>query len=31
MSADFIDKSILTDLERDGFFNQLASKYGKQS
>ena len=28
--ADFIDKSILTDLERDGFFNQLASKYGKQ-
>jgi len=27
--ADFIDKSILTDLEREGFFNQLASKYGK--
>jgi NitT/TauT family transport system substrate-binding protein len=27
--ADFVDKSILTDLERDGFFAQLASKYGK--
>ena len=28
--ADFVDKSILADLEREGFFNQLASKYGKQ-
>jgi len=28
--ADFIDKSILIDLEREGFFTQLASKYGKQ-
>ena len=28
--ADFVDKSILTELERDGFFNQLATKYGKQ-
>ncbi len=28
--ADFIDKSILADLEREGFFSQLASKYGKQ-
>ena len=28
--ADFIDKSILSDLEREGFFAQLASKYGKQ-
>jgi len=28
--ADFIDKSILADLEREGFFTQLASKYGKQ-
>jgi len=27
--ADFIDKSILSDLEREGFFTQLASKYGK--
>lgn len=27
--ADFIDKSILTDLEREGFFRQLATKYGK--
>ena len=27
--ADFIDKSILTELEREGFFAQLASKYGK--
>lgn len=27
--ADFIDKSILLDLEREGFFTQLASKYGK--
>jgi len=26
---DFIDKSILLDLEREGFFTQLASKYGK--
>jgi NitT/TauT family transport system substrate-binding protein len=27
--ADFIDKSILSDLEREGFFTQLANKYGK--
>ena len=27
--ADFIDKSILLELEREGFFTQLASKYGK--
>ena len=27
--ADFIDKSILLDLEREGFFSQLASRYGK--
>jgi hypothetical protein len=27
--ADFVDKSILIDLEREGFFTQLASKYGK--
>ena len=27
--ADFIDKSILSDLEREGFFAQLASRYGK--
>lgn len=27
--GDFIDKSILLDLEREGFFTQLASKYGK--
>jgi NitT/TauT family transport system substrate-binding protein len=27
--ADFVDKSILTDLEREGFFTQLATKYGK--
>jgi len=27
--ADFIDKSILLDLEAEGFFTQLASKYGK--
>jgi len=29
--ADFIDKSILADLDREGFFTHLASKYGKQS
>jgi ABC-type nitrate/sulfonate/bicarbonate transport system substrate-binding protein len=28
-AADFVDKSILTDLEREGFFNQLVGKYGK--
>jgi NitT/TauT family transport system substrate-binding protein len=28
-AADFVDKSILTDLEREGFFTQLAAKYGK--
>jgi NitT/TauT family transport system substrate-binding protein len=27
--ADFIDKSILLELEREGFFTQLANKYGK--
>jgi NitT/TauT family transport system substrate-binding protein len=27
--ADFIDKSILTDLEREGFFTSLSNKYGK--
>jgi NitT/TauT family transport system substrate-binding protein len=27
--ADFVDKSILSDLEREGFFTQLANKYGK--
>ena len=27
--ADFIDKSILVDLDREGFFTQLATKYGK--
>ena len=29
-AADFVDKSLLADLDREGFFNQLASKYGKQ-
>ncbi|HEY3169357.1 MAG TPA: hypothetical protein VGK57_19140, partial [Candidatus Binatia bacterium] len=28
-AADFVDKSILSDLEREGFFTQLANKYGK--
>jgi ABC-type nitrate/sulfonate/bicarbonate transport system substrate-binding protein len=28
-AADFVDKSILLDLEREGFFTQLASRYGK--
>ena len=28
-AADFIDKSILTDLEREGFFAKLAAKYSK--
>jgi NitT/TauT family transport system substrate-binding protein len=28
-AADFVDKTILTDLEREGFFAQLASRYGK--
>ena len=28
-SADFIDKTILSELERDGFFTQLSIKYGK--
>jgi hypothetical protein len=27
--ADFIDKSILSDLEAEGFFTQLTRKYGK--
>jgi hypothetical protein len=27
--ADFVDKSILSDLDREGFFSQLAGKYGK--
>jgi NitT/TauT family transport system substrate-binding protein len=30
-AADFVDKSLLADLDREGFFNQLASKYGKLS
>jgi NitT/TauT family transport system substrate-binding protein len=30
-ASDFVDKSLLADLDREGFFNQLASKYGKQS
>ena len=29
--SDFVDKSLLADLDREGFFIQLASKYGKQS
>ena len=29
-AADFIDKSVLSDLERDGFLTQLANRYGKQ-
>jgi NitT/TauT family transport system substrate-binding protein len=29
-AADFIDKSVLSDLERDGFLIQLANRYGKQ-
>jgi hypothetical protein len=29
-AADFIDKSLLSELERDGFLTQLANKYGKQ-
>jgi NitT/TauT family transport system substrate-binding protein len=29
-AADFIDKSLLSDLERDGFLIQLANQYGKQ-
>ena len=28
-AADFVDKTILSDLDREGFFTQLASKYGK--
>ena len=28
-AADFVDKSILAELEHAGFFTQLASKYGK--
>ena len=28
--ADFVDKTVLTELEREGFFTQLAGKYGKQ-
>jgi hypothetical protein len=27
--ADFVDQSLLADLDREGFFNQLATKYGK--
>jgi hypothetical protein len=30
-AADFVDKSLLADLDREGFFDKLASKYGKQS
>ncbi len=28
-AADFVDKSILTEMEREGFFTQLTTKYGK--
>ena len=28
-AADFVDKTILADLEREGFFNGLSTKYGK--
>jgi NitT/TauT family transport system substrate-binding protein len=28
-AADFVDKTILADLEREGFFNGLSAKYGK--
>ena len=28
-AGDFVDKSLLIDLEREGFFSQLAAKYGK--
>src|SRR5918992_440862 len=28
-AADFVDKTILTELEREGFFNSLHAKYGK--
>ena len=28
-TADFVDKSLLAELEREGFFSQLAAKYGK--
>jgi hypothetical protein len=27
--ADFVDKSILNELDSEGFFTHLASKYGK--
>jgi hypothetical protein len=29
-AADFVDKTLLTELERDGFFTSLAARYGKQ-
>ena len=29
LAADFIDKSLLADLDREGFFAKLAAKYGK--
>ena len=28
-ASDFLDKTILTELERDGFFTALSNKYGK--
>lgn len=28
-AADFVDKSILSDLEKEGFFSRLSAKYGK--
>ena len=30
-AADFVDKSILAELEHDGFFTQHASKYGSNN
>jgi hypothetical protein len=29
-AADFVDKTLLIELERDGFFTSLAARYGKQ-
>jgi hypothetical protein len=28
-AADFVDKTILTELEREGFFTTLGNRYGK--
>jgi hypothetical protein len=30
-AADFVDKSILSDLESEGFFSRLSAKYGVKS